>query len=439
MECRSLLASVAAALLLVGAHPAAPASASDVGLPLLPATPAARPLLVTVDDLPIAGRLHSDAAERRQITDGLLAALARHHVKAVGLVTSSNVHDASDEALLDAWLKAGHELGSHSDRHLNLTATDGATWVADVERGRAQLDAFLRSRGHSLRFFRFPFLCEGDTDAKLDAARAWLVSHALRNLSVTIDGQDWSFEQGWVAAQRAGDTTALASLTQDYLAALRLWVRHHEEGGDLLLGRTTPQVLLLHANAVGSGNWDALFGWLEKTGHRFASADEVLADPAFADLPRVVATHGFGLWDRLFVVRREREAREQVQRLLDVQSAAWTRGDIEAFCSVYADDASFLSPTGLTRGRQQVLERYRRRYPGRDAMGALRLEVIEMRTAWGTEVSLLGDALPSRVHAVSVVARWTLRRPGQDDATGLTLIVLRPRGESWEIVEDASL
>jgi uncharacterized protein (TIGR02246 family) len=435
MEWRSLLASAASALLLVSA--AAPAPASDVGLLL--ASQAARPLLVTVDDLPISGRLHQDAAERRQITDGLLAALARHHVTAVGLVTWSNVHDASDEALLDAWLKAGHELGSHSDRHLSLTATDADTWLADVERGRARLDAFLRPRGRSLRFFRFPFLREGDSDAKLDAARAWLVSRALRNLPVTIDDQDWSFEQGWVAARRAGDTKALASVAEDYLAALRLSVRHHEEGGELLLGRAAPQVLLLHANAVGAGNWDALFGWLEQTGHRFASADEALADPAFADLPRVVATHGFGLWDRLSVVRREREAREQVQRLLDVQSAAWTRGDVEAFCSVYADDASFLSPTGLTRGRQQVLERYRRRYPGRDAMGALRLEVVEMRTAWGTEVSLLGDALPSRVHAVSVVARWTLTRPGQDDATGLTLIVLQPRGDSWEIVQDASM
>lgn len=43
------------------------------------------PLLVTVDDLPIAaGGLHPDPAERRRITDGLLAALARHGIRAVG-------------------------------------------------------------------------------------------------------------------------------------------------------------------------------------------------------------------------------------------------------------------------------------------------------------------------------------------------------------------
>lgn len=426
MKQRTVLGSIAVALVC------ATAQAAPVTQP--------RPLLVSVDDLPIAaGRLHGDAAERRAITDGLLAALAAHHVSAVGLVTWGNVRDAADEKLLDAWLKAGHELGSHADQHLNLTRTDAAKWIADVERGRAQLEGFLGPRGRGLRFFRFPFLNEGDTDAKVDAARSWLAAHALRNLTVTIDDQDWSFEQPWVTAQRAGDAAGLASVREDYLAALRLSVRHHEQSGDQLLGRVAPQVLLLHANAVGAANWDALFTWLERSGHRFAGVDEVLGDPVFAELPRVAATHGFSLWDRLAVERREREAREGVKRLLETQSAAWTRGDVDAFCSVYAEDAAFATPSGLTRGRQQVVERYKSRYPGAAAMGALTLEVIEMRTAWGTEVSLLDDAVPSRIHAVTVLARWTLKRSGQADATGLTLLVLRPRRDGWEIVQDASM
>ena len=41
-----------------------------------------RPLLVTVDDLPMgAGRLHTDAADRREVTEGLLAVLAKHQVQ----------------------------------------------------------------------------------------------------------------------------------------------------------------------------------------------------------------------------------------------------------------------------------------------------------------------------------------------------------------------
>ena len=312
-------------------------------------------------------------------------------------------------------------------------------YVLASEMTTTKFTAFLRERERVLRFFRFPYLNEGDTLAKVDAAREWLARTGQRNLSVTIDDQDWSYEEPWVKAERAGDAAALAQVAADYHAALQISVRHAEETGDRVLGRRTPQVLLLHANAVGAAQWDRLFTWLEETGHRFASADEVLADPVFGDLPRLAATNGFSLWDRIAALKREADAREGVRRLLDVQSQAWSRGDIETFCSTYAEDATYVSPSGLTRGRAEVLERYKNRYPGREAMGALTLDIVEMRPAWGIEVSLLDDAVPGRVQSVSVVARWKLVRTGQPDATGLTLIVLRPKGDGWEIVQDASM
>jgi len=420
-------------LLLLAAAVAVPVRRAAVAEP-------ARPIVITVDDLPVGGGArHADPADRARVTDGLLAVLAKHRVPAVGFVIWANVRDAGDRAILQRWLAAGHELGNHSFAHPSLTRSTAEAWIADAEKGRAGLDAFLRGRERVLRFFRFPYLNEGDTAAKVDAARDWLARTGQRNLTVTIDDQDWSFEEPWLEAQRAGDAAALSRVAADYHAALQLSVRHAEATGDRVLGRRAPQVLLLHANAVGAAQWDRLFTWLEETGHRFATADEVLADPVFADLPRLAATNGFSLWDRLLAQKREADAREGVRRLLDVQSQAWSRGDVETFCSTYAEDATYVSPSGLTRGRQEVLERYRKRYPGREAMGTLSLDVVEMRTAWGVEVSLLDDAVPGRVQSVSVVARWTLRRAGQPDATGLTLIVLRPKGDGWEIVQDASM
>ena len=38
-----------------------------------------------------------------------------------------------------------------------------------------------------------------------------------------------------------------------------------------------------------------------------------------------------------------------------------------------------------------------------------------------------------------MLARWTLTREAQEELTGLTLLVLRPRGDGWEIVQDASM
>jgi uncharacterized protein (TIGR02246 family) len=400
------------------------------------------PLLVTIDDLPIsAGDLHAAPADREAVTRGMLAALAKHRVPAVGLVTWGNVRGAEDLKLLDRWLEAGHELGNHSWRHLDYHRTDSPEWLADVDRSRAEIAAFLAARGKSgPRFFRFPFLREGDSDAKLDAARDWMAKTGQRSLPVTIDDQDWSFERRFVEAARAGDVAAAARVAEGYHESLHLSVRHHLETSRSLFERDVPQILLLHATAVGAAEWDRLFSWLESEGFRFATADEVLTDPVFAEAPRFLGPRGPGLWDRHLDLRRRAAAESAIRQLLAEQVAAWNRGDIEAFTSAYAEQALFVSTSGTTRGRAEVLARYRKRYPDGKAMGKLTLDVEELRLTAGGEVSMLGDAVPGDVHGARVLATWTLVR---DDLpaprSGPTLVVLERRQGRWWIAEDASM
>jgi len=394
-------------------------------------------LLVTVDDLPLTGAAPESAAERRKLTEAHLAALKAHGIHAVGLVTWSNVHGSEDVDLLRLWLEAGHELGNHADRHLDYTQTDVETYRTDVEGARKRLQELLEPLGRGVRFFRFPMLHEGDTAEKLEAMQRYLVESGQRNLTVTIDDDDWSFDRPWVLAGRAGEPGRQAPVAGEYHANLRAAVLASERLGDELMGRQTPQVLLLHANSIGAAEWPKLFAWLAET-HRFTSPDEVLADPAFADLPRTLARRGYGLWDRIAHARAEAEAHAAVSALLATQAAAWTAGDLDAFCSVYADDALFLASTGQTRGRQAVLERYRKRYATKAAMGALTLDVLELRPLASLDDTPSGTSVAGRVTAVSVAARWTLKRAQKPPASGLTLLVLRRDGAQWRIVQDAS-
>ena len=114
-----------------------------------------------------------------------------------------------------------------------------------------------------------------------------------------------------------------------------------------------------------------------------------------------------------------------IRTLLSEQAAAWSRGDLDAFCAVYADDATFVSPSGLTHGRQAVLDRYRKKYVDRAGMGTLRLDVLEVRSLNAESASLVG--------------RWTLTWPDKPEASGSTLLVLRKLQSSWRIVQDASM
>jgi uncharacterized protein (TIGR02246 family) len=371
----------------------------------------------------------------------MLAALARHRVPAVGLVTWRNVTSDADRALLERWLEAGHELGNHSFRHLDYHLVEATEWLADVEQARVETAAFLAARGRAgPRFFRFPFLREGDSDAKLDAARDWLAKTGQRNLPVSIDDQDWSFERAFVEAVRAADPTAKARVAEAYHESLHLSVRHHRATAKRLFGREPAEVLLLHATAVGASEWDRLFAWLESEGFGFATADEVLADPLYAEAPRFLGPRGPGLWDRHLDLRRRAEADKAIRQLLADQVAAWNRGDIDAFVSAYAEGALFVSPSGTTRGRAEVLARYRKRYPDGKAMGRLAIEVEELRLTAGGEVSMLGDAVPGDVHGARAVARWTLvREEAPAPRSGPTLIVLERKGGRWWIVEDASM
>ena len=419
---RARLATLAGiAWLAALAMPARPAAQAAT-----PPAPISRPLLVTVDDLPIVGAAsRGDAVARRATTEALLAVLKKHRIRAIAFVIAGNVKTPDDEALLQRWLDEGHEIGSHSHTHPSHTALTTDAYVADLASARKALSAWLAPRGRTLRFFRFPYLQEGDTREKVIAVRDVLAGASERNVPVTIDGQDWSFDRPWADAVASGDATAIDDVRQNYLAALRVAATRTATLADRLLGRPAPQVLLIHANGVGAANWDAMFTWLAARGHRFAPADEVLADDTFRDLPIDPAHSGYGHYHRVAKLQRAAEARAEIAGLLQAQAVAWNRGDLEAFCSVYAADAAFASPSGLTRGRDAVLARYRAKYPDAAARGTLSFEIVETELAAGLEVTPFNAALPGGVHGASVLARWTLTYAGKPPATGLTLIVFR--------------
>jgi hypothetical protein len=60
---------------------------------------------------------------------------------------------------------------------------------------------------------------------------------------------------------------------------------------------------------------------------------------------------------------------------------AWNRGDLPAFASYYEDSAqtTFMGREMGRGGMQAILERRRKSYPNRDAMGTLTFSEIEMR------------------------------------------------------------
>src|SRR5438309_7848875 len=72
---------------------------------------------------------------------------------------------------------------------------------------------------------------------------------------------------------------------------------------------------------------------------------------------------------------------ENIRAMLLNSAAAWNRGDLVAFASDYEDSpqTTFIGSEVVRGGTQAILERYRKRYPNREAMGTLTFSEIDVR------------------------------------------------------------
>ncbi|MBV8897947.1 MAG: SgcJ/EcaC family oxidoreductase, partial [Acidobacteriaceae bacterium] len=71
------------------------------------------------------------------------------------------------------------------------------------------------------------------------------------------------------------------------------------------------------------------------------------------------------------------DTESQIKTVLDDQIEDWNRGDIPAFVTTYADDCIFVGKQ-VAHGRDQVLARYEKTYPTRQAMGHLTFSALEV-------------------------------------------------------------
>src|SRR5438270_11626478 len=69
-----------------------------------------------------------------------------------------------------------------------------------------------------------------------------------------------------------------------------------------------------------------------------------------------------------------------IRAVLDAQAAAWNRGDIEGYMNGYdhSPKTEFVGGDSITRGWQDVLDRYKKKYDSREKMGTLTFSDVEI-------------------------------------------------------------
>ncbi|HUE81869.1 MAG TPA: SgcJ/EcaC family oxidoreductase [Pyrinomonadaceae bacterium] len=112
-----------------------------------------------------------------------------------------------------------------------------------------------------------------------------------------------------------------------------------------------------------------------------------------------------------------------VRAVLEAQSDAWNRGDIEGFLDGYArsPDIVFVSGDKVMRGWQTVLDYYKQSYNSREKMGKLTFSELEI-TPLGSDAAI-------------VLGRWHLKRV-EDEPRGRFTLLLRRTEQGWKVVHD---
>nr|WP_281268968.1 polysaccharide deacetylase family protein [Sphingomonas gilva] len=236
-------------------------------------------IALTFDDLPLHGPMPS-GTNPQAVAEAILAALKTAGVEeAYGFANAKKMAD--DPALarvLQAWRDAGHPLGNHGWSHANLNALTVADFTAEIVRNEAALERLMQ--GGDWRWFRYPFLAEGDDPAKRAAIREVLARRGYRIAPVSMDFSDWRWNTAYARCRAANDDDAIASMEQSFLDAARDAARGHRIIARALHGRDIPYVLLLHAGAFDARMMPRLLAMYRQEGFRFGTLAEAAADPA---------------------------------------------------------------------------------------------------------------------------------------------------------------
>ncbi len=115
--------------------------------------------------------------------------------------------------------------------------------------------------------------------------------------------------------------------------------------------------------------------------------------------------------------------RDAISAVLKAQQTAWNCGDVDAFLKGYwhSPELTFSGSSGVARGWDGVMARYRRNYPDKAAMGQLDFSELEFR--------FLGP------DSALVLGRWHLKRE-RDELGGVFSLVWQRFPEGWKIIHD---
>ncbi len=270
-------------------------------LVLLLATGAARAqkVALTFDDLPVNGAL-PPGVTKVQMTRDVLAILKKRHVPPVyGFINAGRLEGDPDGAeALKLWVAAGQKVGNHAYLHMDLHANPVEAFEREIQMNEPALE-LLSPNAKSWKWFRYPYLREGESLEKRNAVRQFLAGRGYQIAQVTLDYEDYLWNTAYAHCEAKHDDAAKAWLHTSYLEFASEYLDKDREMATLVAGRPIHHVLLLHLGAYSKVILPELLDLLKKKGFTLVTLEEAQADAIYQIDPQQTSKYGGSLLDQL--------------------------------------------------------------------------------------------------------------------------------------------
>ena len=261
---------------------------------------------LTFDDLPAHGPLPGTLS-RVDIINSIIHALQAAHAPPIyGFVNAKTMEtEPGTEKVLQLWRDAGYPLGNHTFSHMDLDTNTSDAWEQDLLADEPALKQFMA--GEDWHWLRFPYLHEGNTEAKHLHIEKFLKEHDYRVAEVTLSFGDYAYNEPYARCVAKSDTAAIDWMKEAYLRNADASLTHGIRAADRLFGHDVQHIMLLHIGGFETVMLPKLLELLEHRGFRLVTLPDAASDPFYEKEQELTAHFGGTLLQELLVAHHIQE------------------------------------------------------------------------------------------------------------------------------------
>ena len=234
----------------------------------------AKEIALTFDDSPRFARGYLTGPQRADI---FIKNLQKFPKLKVAFFSNSKHLDIEGRTRLMSYANAGHFIANHTHSHPHFNTTPLADYKNNFIQGHEELKNFPNFK----RWFRFPYLKEGNILEKRDGMRKALKEHSYLNAAISVDNSDYYMELIFQREIKKNPGLNLEKVKNYFIKHNVEAAEYYEELALKYLKRSPRHVLLLHETDLSAMFVADLIQALENKGWKIINPDVAYLDELY--------------------------------------------------------------------------------------------------------------------------------------------------------------